>query len=807
MKKFLLFILILSSGLIQAADNATISGTIKDDKNSPLPYATVVLINSVDSSIVKGELTDDGGKYKFENISNGNYHVMVAQLGFEKIYSEGFEITSASVNIPVSDLSLKASAVQLQEATVTAMRPFIEHRIDRTIVNVENSIVNAGATALEILQRSPGVTVDNDGNIILAGKQGVLVMMDGKPTYLSQKDLYELLRNTGSDQLSSIEIITNPSAKYDASGTSGIINIKMRKKQNTGFNGRVQISYGQGAYPDFGSGFNLNYGSEKVNIFSGYDYMNGFYYERINLLRKFTENGSTSAFKQHTFDKGHFQNHNFRGGADFFLSKKHTAGILVKSYQNFNNERTTSTTDIFNNSEISDSGYVTFNQNESKWTNISGNLNYRYQIDTLGREFTADADYAHFSNASDFIISTDYYLTGSYYTYGELATSQQPAKIDIRSFKVDYTHPFSSIMKIETGAKASYVTTDNDVQFFNYAADVPVLDITKTNHFKYSENINAVYLTWSSEIGKFGLQTGLRAEQTISKGDQFVDNSSFERDYLQLFPSVFMSYKFSDKHQLNSSYSRRIDRPAYQQLNPFKYFIDPYNYMEGNPLLEAQLTNSFELKYTYMQMFSFAINYSHTTDAMTQITKQIDSTRTTFVTTENLDSYDNYGINLSVPVKITEWLHSSNNFNLFNNRYQGISSVGLVEKNLTSYTFNSTNSLSLPKGFSAEINFWYNSEMVWGTWLVQPQYALSGGISKMFLKDRMQIRMNLNDVLHTEITHSKIKYQNIDADFRRVYDSQFVRFHISYKFGKQTQRAQRRMSSSQEEQDRVRQGH
>jgi hypothetical protein len=806
MKNLLLFIFFFIFIHNCFSSNAVIKGSVTGENNQPVPYANVILTFATDSSIVKAVITNENGEYQFENIEAGSYRILVAQLGFEKQYSEIMEINEESAAINERKFLLAASTVNLKEANVTAMKPLIEHRIDRTIVNVENSIVNAGATALEILKRSPGVLIDNDGNIALAGKQGVNVMIDGKPTYLSQRDLYELLRNTGSDQLSSIEINTNPSAKYDAAGNAGIINIRMKKKQHTGFNGRAQVSYGQGVYPDLGTGFNLNYGSEKFNLFTGYDYMNGYYYEKINLTKKFNQGDYTSTFIQHSFDKGQFINHSFRGGADFFLSKKHTLGFLAKGNQYNNDDNTTSTTDIYNLSSVSDSGYTTYNHNDSKWGNYSGNVSYRFQIDTLGRELTADADYAHYDNHNNFIFKTDHYFTGNDFLYTEIATDEQPATIDIKAYKADYVHPFNKSIKMEAGAKSSFVVTDNDVKYYNYYSNVAVLDSGKSNHFNYKENINAAYINTSAEIGKFGLQGGLRMEQTISEGKQFVDNYNFKHNYVEFFPSAFISYKFNDKHQTNASYSRRIDRPEYQQLNPFKYFIDPYNYMEGNPLLQPQLTNNFEISFTYLQMFTLAVKYSHTTDAMTQITKRIDSTHTTFVTTENLDSYDNFGINLNAPIKITEWLQSTNDFNLFRNKYDGISSVGPVETYLTSYTFNSTNSFSFPKGFTAELTFWYNSQMVWGTWLIDPQYSLSTGLSKMFMQDRFQLRVNFNDIFHTQITKSTTEFQNVKADFKRVFDSQFFRIHLAYKFGKQMQRSRMKRNGSEEEQNRVKQG-
>ena len=229
--------------------------------------------------------------------------------------------------------------------------------------------------------------------------------------------------------------------------------------------------------------------------------------------------------------------------------------------------------------------------------------------------------------------------------------------------------------------------------------------------------------------------------------------------------------------------------------------------MEGNPELKPQLTNSFEVSHTLMKMFTLTLNYSHTQMAMTQISKQVDSTRTTFVRTENLDANDYYGLSLSVPVQLTKWWYSSNNFNLFNNRYKGVASVGNVDKRLSSYSFNSYNSISLPKGWSFELNGYYNSKMIWGTLLVDPVFSMSAGFRKTMMDEKISVRINVNDIFHTESFNSVIRYQNVDADFNRVYDSQFVRVHVSYNFGKKTvAKARQRASGSQEEENRINTG-
>lgn len=798
-----IIILLLFGWNANAIAFAIVSGQVEDSRHAPVAFANVILLNAKDSSIVKGALSNESGSYTFENVTAGIYIVLVSQLG-NKFYTSVFTVTDNETTRALDKISLPPSTVDLNEVQVTAIRPFIEHRMDETVVNVENSIANAGGTALDVLKSSPGVTVDNEGNISLAGKQGVLVMIDGKPTYLSSNDLYELLRNTSSDQLSQVIIMTNPSAKYDAAGNSGIINIRMKKKQNLGLNGSARISFGQGVYPDFGTGFNLNYRNEKVNIFGGYDFMRAFYFERITNIRRFNESYYNSEFSQRTFNKGGFYSNNFRAGMDYYIGKNSIIGGLIRGNLFNNHDATTATTEIINTSDTPDSSYVTENINDSKWNSVSANINYMYKLDTIGSELSADADYAQFDNESNFHFTTDHYYTDSRPRYSEIAYATQPAGIKVHSLKVDYLKNFMNRMRIETGAKSSIVTTSNDVKYYNYNNDVAIIDSGKTNHFTYKENINAAYFVLSCELGKWGLKAGLRAEQTIAEGKQAINNDFFRNDYIDLFPSAFLNYNFSRKHQSMLSYSRRIDRPDYSQLNPFKYFIDPYNYREGNPNLKPQYTQVFEFKYVFDRLYSVAVNFRHTTDVMTQIAQQIDSIHTTSLITENLNSNNNFGVTVNIPVRVFSWWESNNNFFLYNHSFVGMSSIGEVSKRITTFSFNSYNAILFPYGWRAELSGYYNSRTLRGTVLSNPVGSVAIGFSKSFLSDRFTLRIQLNDIFRTEITTSVIQYQNIDVNFKQIYDSRFIRLHLTYNFGKKTvTRARHRSTGSQDEQNRI----
>lgn len=801
-KRMLTVCLAFISLLSKAQSTGTIAGKLTDTQNNPVEFANVVLLNSADSSLAKAALSDESGNFLFENLDAGNYLINATQIGFAP-YSA--VINFDGNNKQLLPITMQKGAVELKEANIVASKPLIERQVDKTVVNVENTIVNSGTTAIDILKRSPGITVDQDGNISLKGKQGVLVMIDGKPTYLSAADLYTMLKNMRSDELSRIEIITNPSAKYDAAGNSGIINLKMRKKQNLGFNGSARASYGQGVYPDFGTGINLNYRNEKFNVFGNYDRGKSFYYEDTRLIRRFRETDYTSTFDQKSFEKTESDNNNARAGADFFLNGKHTIGVLGKVNFNNNDGSNTSTTQISNLVATPDSGYTTINKNNSEWNNYSININHQFAIDTTGRELTTDIDYAHYNTKRDFNFITNYFSANkAYIPYTEKERNNQPAEISIQSAKIDYTQTIFKKFKLETGLKSSYVSTDNDVKYFWVVDEKDIADTNRSNRFKYNENINAAYTSLQTEKGKWGFQLGLRAEQTIAKGEQITTSENFKRDYIQLFPSAFVNFKLNDKNQFNAKYSRRIDRPEYQQLNPFRYFLDPKTFQQGNPDLEPQLTNSFELSHTFMDAVTTAIGYSNTTDAMTMVTKQIDSTRTTYVITENLNTNDNYSFSIDMPLPITKWWLMNNNFVLFNNRFKGTIEGGEFDERLTSYTFNTYHSFKLGNGYTFELSGYYNSKMVYATFIIDPQYSVSGGIAKSFFKERLNVKVNLNDIFNTEKTTARVKYNNVDFDFKQKQDSQFFRVHISYSFGKKTvQQARRRSGGAQDEQNRV----
>lgn len=791
-------------------ETAQISGKVIDASGNALPYVNILLLNAADSSLIKGTTTDENGLYLYEEISFGNYRIMASFIGYAKKYSDIIALDPENNTIQIPSITLTESAETLDEISVVAQKPFIEKKFDMTIVNVENSIVSAGNTALEVLKRSPGVMVDKDGNISLKGKAGLTIMIDGKPTYLSSQDVSNMLGNLPADQLERIEIITNPSARYDAAGQGGIINIVMKKNQNLGLNGSAQAGYNQGFYARFNGGFNLNYRIEKWNFFASYNHNNRTSAGWFDLSRKFRVNDQIeSVFSQGSFSKDSSQTHTGKIGIDFFPHKNHTIGMFVNGMGNSGGSTNNNTTYITDAAGLALSSSNTTGNTDQRWTNISGNLNYLWKMDTLGTQLTANLDYAVFDQSNSQYFNTDYFDgNGSPMGIPYILTSSLPSHVDIKSGKIDFVHPISSKIKMEAGIKTSYVTTDNNAKYYYLENGNSFVDTAKTNHFKYTENINAAYLNGQFELNKkFNLQLGLRLENTNAKGEQITTDSVFTRAYTQLFPSGVLNYKINDKNELNLSYSRRIDRPDYQDLNPFLYFLDPYTYMQGNTLLRPQYTNSFELGHTFMGFLSTTVSYSKTTDVITQVTSQVDSTRTTYATNQNLNTLENWTISSMLPVPITKWWMSMNFITAYHNQYKGsLGGSDNFDLGMWSFMVNSMNQFTLKKGWSAEITAFYMSKQVYGIFVMKPMSNITFGIQKKVLKNKGTIKVSVADILWKSRFRGSVLYENMDIQMNAWNDSRVYGISFSYKFGNSKAQYERKEGGASDELDRIKKG-
>lgn len=804
----LLFIAIIWNAPTALAQTSTLGGTVTDATGKALEAATLSLLRSADSSLVKIELSDAAGRYEFVEIKPGTYRVAATLVGFEKQFSAEMRVDAAAQALVVPPMRLREATAALQEVTVVAQKPFIERRSDRLIVNVESSILAAGSSAMEVLERSPGVIVNPNDAITIRGRAGVIIMIDGKPTPLAGQELANFLRSLPSSSIERIEIITNPSAKYDAAGNAGIIDIRLKKDKSLGTNGSANAYYSQGVYPKFGGGLTLNHRRKKWNIFGNYNYNDRDWINDLKLYRQFYENGQrTGAYDQRNFLLLPFRYHNGRVGADFFVNSATTVGILASGSVNRYNSRGNNVSDVENGAGEKISAFSTSNAGKDKWPMYALNGNLKHSFNQKGREISADIDYIRFGNETAQNFNTRYYdLEGAEYKPLYLLVGDLHGDLQIRSVKADYAHPLEGSGKIEAGLKSSLVDADNDLQFFDKSDDAhPVLDTSISNHFLYRENINAAYVNYSREWPKFSLQAGLRAENTVAKGTQLTNGQSFDRNYTNWFPSTFLHYKFSEKYEMGLNMSRRLDRPSYDQLNPFKSFLDPSTYKVGNPYLNPQFTWSFEWNHTFLQRYTASVSYALTTDNITQVIGPVEGfERVTSQTDKNLAQVEYFSLDINAPFNPFKWWSSSNNLNTYVGRYKGdFANTNLSDGNVVLF-FNTNNTFNLKNNWAAELNFRYKTEEVYAFMRINPMWGLGAGIQKQLLEKQATLKLAVTDIFWTDNPSATIRFRDYVEVFDVTRESRQVTLSFTYRFGSnQVAQARRRNGGAEEERQRA----
>ena len=808
MKSLLLTSIIVSLWFtVLNAQNYSITGKVITAEKS-VEAATVSLFRQ-DSTKIKQEISNKDGQFNIQNLKAGNYFVSVRSVGLQDYSSTIITLNEKQQHADLQTISLKESA-RLNDVVVISKKPFIEQQIDKMVVNVDASPTNTGLSAYDILEKTPGVTLDKDGNISLKGKQGVTVMIDGKPSYLSAQDLANFLKNLPSTSLDQIEVMTNPSAKYDAAGNSGIINFKTKKSKIKGFNTSVTIGAGTGKFPKANESVNMNYRSGKVNLFGNYSYNYRKGYESLDLTRNFRDSSGAidSRFIQHSDMRPKYQSHYFKTGMDYYASKNTTLGFSINGNFNPGNFAVSNTTDIYNASEKLQNTTITNSNSKDKWTNYGANLNMNTKLDTSGRELSANFDYIHYHSLSDQMFVNEFFnANGSESGNNEILRGYLPGSINIYSGKFDYVHPLKHNAKIEAGIKTSYVETDNNANYDSLLNGEWIVDTGKTNHFIYKENINAVYINASKQLNKkWSGQVGLRLENTISNGDQLTTNTTFKRNYTQLFPTAYLSYAMNDKNQFNLNYGRRIQRPDYGDLNPFYYFLDKYTYQVGNPYLQPQFSNSIELSHSYKNMLTTTLNYSAINNIINQQLEQVDSTHTTFVTQTNLAKQRSITLSINAGVPVTKWWRTNLYMQGAYNKYKGFINTGII--NVAGYSFNANmqNQFTLPKGWSMELSGYFNSKAVYGTIVGLPQGSMDFAVAKNMLKDKATLKLNFRDFLGLQQWRGYSRYQNIDVNINNHWDSRVVNISFTYRFSKGQNAEQRRSGGADEEQSRVKSG-
>jgi hypothetical protein len=809
MKSFLLtaiaFIALHLSALAKSGD---ITGKVTDSEGNPLVAANIVVLKAQDNTLAKADLTNDNGLYTIEALEDGSYIVKVTLHGYETYTSE--KITVSGNNLSIPTIILNAKSGTLKEVAVRAQKPLIEIHPDKIVVNVESSIVNAGSSALEVLARSPGVRVDQNDNISLKGKPGVTIMIDGKITPVSGPDLANMLKSMPSNSIDRIELISNPGARYDAAGTAGIINIRTKRDQRIGWSGSVNASYAQGVYPKANTGINLNYRNKKVSLYTNYSFAYRYWYNHLMLNRRFYDTAEAELSKklftylQDNYAVFDFKNHIGSVGMDYSVGKNTTVGFSASGITNHFNPKADNRSRALDQDDALMYYFNTTGRHTNMFFNYSGNLNLRHSFDTTGRELSVDADYAAFGNQSNQNFVTEYLAPdGSTYMPSYLMKSDLSGVTQIRSLKSDYTHPLKNNSSFDLGVKASYVTADNEPLFYEQINGLYVLDLKQSNHFLYNENINAAYANFKKDWTKWSTQLGLRVENTNAEWEQKATNQKFNTSYTQLFQSLAIQRHVTEKHDLGITVSRRIQRPAYQQLNPFKRFIDKTTYHGGYPYLQPALSYNFELSHTFNQKFVTSFTHSITNNVITEVIQPSDDEDSVTVqTNKNLDRMTFYGVSGSYSPEITKWWTNVTNLNVYYARYEGNIANTQLNNGRPTFDIYTNNTFILPWNMSAELGLFYQAQQLYAYMDVNPNWMLNAGLQKNFYDKMFTARLNVQDIFWKGYPSATSTYSGYQEDFIAERDTRQVTVALTYRFGKKAVAPVRRRAGGAEDEKR-----
>lgn len=764
-------------GIALQAQNVT--GTLLNAENEPLAFATVLLNNSKDSVLVKATASREDGFFELKGISKGTYLLQISNIGFAD-YRKPLAIDNGDVRL--GEIILVEATENLEEVVVVAEKPMVQVLADKTVFNVENTINATGTSAFELLRKAPGVIIDNNGGVIVEGKAGVQFYIDGKPSVLQGEDLMNYLESLQATDIESLEIITQPSSRYDAAGNAGIINIKLKKDKSLGANGSVTTGVTVGDFARYNNSISFNQRGKKGNLYGTYSNRFGKSTGFLNLFRR-QGDLEFDAKTNSVFDQN---SNNIKLGYDYTASSKSTIGTILNG--NFNNSfgDNDSRTPIRRvGAVLNDSVLIASNRSANTSFNVNANINYRY-ADTLGHSLNIDLDYGRYGSDRE-AFQPNFYFNGSEteITSQQITRQETPIAISIATAKLDYEQDFWK-GTLGVGVKTSLVNTENTFDFFNVINGQEILDVSQSNQFDYSENINAAYLNYNRKWEKWNVQFGIRMENTVSDGDltagETANNNRVKRNYVDFFPSGGLTYQHNVKNQFALTYSKRIQRPNYQSLNPFDYKIDELSSRRGNPFLQPQYTDNLKVSHTYKYRLTTAISYSYISDFFAQVTVS-DGEKRNFLTSRNVANQQVVNLGISYPGKINDWWSVYISLNAYQSKYEATSSefLPVTQETLSGYA---QNTFILPKGYRIEVSGWYNSPSIWGgTYRTDALGSLNIAFQKKFFKEKLTTRLSFNDILFTSPWSGTTQFGNLFIDGSGGSDSRQVAFSLSYNFG------------------------
>ncbi|HMK06207.1 MAG TPA: TonB-dependent receptor [Flavobacterium sp.] len=807
----LFFILVLSCFEIATAQTGKINGKAVSG-GKPLESAIVTLLLSKDNSLVKTEIAQTDGSFEFNNLKAETYIIAIDNPGYKMYQSQPIEIAADKFEITVPVITVEALETnKLEEVVVQKKKAIIENKIDKTVVNVDAMLTTAGGDAMDVLEKSPGIIVDQNGTITFKGKSGVAVFIDDKPTYLSGSDLEAYLKSLPASTLNQIELMTNPPAKYDAAGGAGVINIVTKKSKARGFNGSATARVSQGKHMFARSGLNLNYLNDKVRVFGNIGYGHVEPSNNLYIYRRFKNEDLTlkNNFDQNSFLKNKVNTGNVNLGFDYYASEKTTFGIALSGIIKSGKKTSNVTSEFSNAFSVVDSTIIANNTEKDKFTNGGINLNFRHDLNDKGQKITVDADYLNYGNTTDQTFMNSIYLPDGVVSSSDQSVGYLPSDIDIYSFKTDYELPLKKEGSFAAGYKMSISKTDNIADFRDVMGGNEIPNYDMSNHFKYDEVIHAGYVNYNTTFRRFTFQTGLRVENTESKGNQLGNflkpASQFKKTYTNLFPTIYVQYKLDSigNNQLVASYGKRINRPYYEDLNPFISPLDKFTFYAGNPYLNPAFAHNYEFSYRYKSYFSTTLSYGNSKDEINE-TIEIKDEIYYYSRPGNIGKSNIYSFNVNADIPFAKWLRTSIYSEITYTEYKSKLYTENLNSSGTYWFISANNSFKFPKDWSAELSGNYTSTVVSAQFTLGARGNVSLGIQKKIMQGKASVKLSANDIFYTGINTGTINNLHLtDATWVNKADTRFVALTFTYSFGKAFQTKDHEATGADSEKNRV----
>lgn len=813
---FTLFAVPISIKAQTTSQTTLVAKVVDAQNNQTVPFATASILNRNTKAIIKVAQTDADGNLKMTGLSSGAYTFKISYVGYQTMVRDLITITNQT-EINLGTIKMSASkGTALNEVKITTQKSTMQLGIDKKVFSVDQSLVSEGGSASDLLQNVPTIQTDMDGSVSLRGSSGVRILIDGKPSLIGGGDVAQILQSIPASSIESVEVITNPSSRYDAEGQSGIINIVLKKNKKLGLNGNVALTAGN--MDTYNASTSLSFQNNKVNLFGNYSYRTGDRLSSGFSNTTYLENALATGFaNQNTNSRGNNQGHNVKAGIDYSLTEKSvvsfSAGFNVRD--NDNNE-------LLNINKLDSVSAPFERSNRTNLNKRSGNsfdlgLDFSQKFKKPREELLFNASYSKGDNKNDQLYNTD-----TYFKLGDNDVSPLGITTNLGlgndhniNIQADYTLPIGKSGKFEAGYRSQFRNSDNNTiaRMLNNETGEYELNYRVSNDFTSEEQIHAIYANYQNQIGNFGYQIGLRGEDATldtrsglySAGSDIIFTPG-KVAYTRLYPSIFLTQKFKGDQQVQVNYSRRVNRPRGWDTNPFLDISDPLNYRQGNPNLKPEDVHAYEVAYNKFWpkvTFISTLYYRQTNDAIQRVRSAPDAEGIVTSTPLNITNERSTGLELIGKIDVLKAWNFTANVNLFQRNIKGVPEQGILENSGFSWDANLTNNITLPYSITLQVKADYRAAEVVAQGKRNAMYGVDAGAKYDFPNKKSSLSLNVRNVFNTRnwsMTTTNPGSPGSTIDFKRYMQGPVASLTYAYRFGKTDFKSKKPRKAEQQEQ-------